>query len=149
MLKARGKGADESKSAAAMLAAAIWTMALGDTVVNLPVASSTALAETINGWIPSTQGGTVTGSVYIPNATFAANGSNFYTFNVFKRTNGGASVLLATANTSVNGLTAWTPFPLTIQAGVAVAANDVLTCTIVATGAPAAFPAGQFVCNVN
>lgn len=154
VLKIRSKGGSEQLCTAVMLAAAINTMALGDTVVNLPVAAQTAgtdIAETPNGFVPTTQGGNVVAAVYIPISALTANNSNYLTITIFKRTAGGASVQLALVTTQITGSgnwTAWVPVPIPITAP-AVAAGDVLTFTVTHTGTGVALPAGQLIINVN
>jgi hypothetical protein len=156
VLTGRGKkGWEEYKGSVAMLAAAINTMALGDTVVNLPVAALTnvqTLSETPNGYVPSTQGGNVVSAVYIPTGALTASNSAYATISVFKRTAGGAGVLLAAVTTQIAGgsgnWTAWVPVSIPVVAAP-VSAGDVLTCTITQTGGGVAVPSGQLIVNVD
>jgi hypothetical protein len=155
VLTGRGKkGWEEYKGSLAMLAAAVNTMALGDTVVNLPVAALTniqTVSETPNGYVPSTQGGNVVSAVYIPSGALTASNTAYATISVFKRTAGGTSVLLAAVTTQITGSgnwTAWVPVNIPVVAAP-VAASDVLTYTITQTGGGVAVPAGQLIVNVN
>lgn len=85
------------------------------------------------------------GSVQIhPAATFASSDANYWQFQVFKRTAGGAGVQIAQgsssatiANPFTGGLTAWKASALTVTAGATLAPLDVITVVVTKVGAPA------------
>ncbi len=81
------------------------------------------------------------GSVTInPSAAVTASDTNYCTISIFKRTAGGAGVLLASGSTSITlanptgNWVAWVPVSLTRVAGAFVSANDVITISITKTG---------------
>lgn len=121
-----------------------------------PQASFTAsVAETPAGIIGPGPLALAIGSIILhPLNTLALSGTAYVTINVFKRTAGGAGVLIGTTTTqtaqaSSAAWTAYTPVSLTLQTGAGsfVSPNDTITMQIVVTGAPAAqtFTIGGFI----
>ena len=107
------------------------------------VAADTALAETCIGVVGPGPRQIAIGTVSLhPNAALAANNAAYATISVFKRTAGGAAVLLASITTQVaapgsNSWVAFTPFNLVVVAGAFVSPGDAITYSITQTGAGA------------
>lgn len=88
--------------------------------------------------------GNVTSVVFRPLANLAHDPANYATLSVYKRTAGGAPVLVAQVNTSALDWTASIPVVFPIVAAP-VAAGDVLTLAITKTGTGVVVPAGTLV----
>lgn len=151
------KGQNEDFITRMMVAAAAYTMALGDTVVNLPLAAlaaGTDLAETPNGYIPATQGGDVVSAVIVPSAALTASATVFLTLSVFNRV-GATQTLVAqattnlTANGGTGNWTAWVPVPIPLVGTPRVAPNSAMTFSITHASTGTAFPVSALIVNVN
>jgi hypothetical protein len=105
-------------------------------------AAATATAETIVGMIGASSGGPVGNVYFVPAAALTGDPANNATINVFKRTAGGATVLIATLTTTASW-TQWKPVQIPTQAGATVAAGDAITYTITKGGTGVVVPAGQ------
>lgn len=73
-----------------------------------------------------------------PSGAAVASGSAYASVNLYKRTNGGSPVLMATANLANVTVNAFVPIPFTLVANAAnttVLAGDVITANVVQTGA--------------
>jgi hypothetical protein len=80
-----------------------------------------------------------------PNTTYTASDSNYWTVQVYKRTAGGAGVLLAQGSSSVSltspiAFTQWVASSLVLSTGAGsfVSPGDVITGVVTKTGTPAA-----------
>lgn len=111
------------------------------------VAGSQPIGETSIGVIGPGPQALALSSVYIhPSAAVTASDSNYFTFSVYKRTAGGAGVLLASGSSSVTASNptgswaAWTPVPLTLVAGAFVSPGDAITVLTTKTGTPQTIP---------
>lgn len=108
---------------------------------------SATASETRLGLLGQGPVGAAIGAVYIDsNATFAASDANYWQFQVYKRTAGGAGVLIAQGSTSAtvnspigggSGVTAWVPAALNVVAGAFISPLDVVTIIVTKVGTPA------------
>lgn len=81
------------------------------------------------------------GSIAIhPAAALTANGSNYVTITVAKRTAGGGAVTLGTLATNVTSWVAWTPINMVLASGAFVTPGDAITVAIAATGTGVTVP---------
>jgi hypothetical protein len=105
--------------------------------------AATATGETRVGEVGET--GSIATALVVPNAALVASDTNYATINLYKRTNGGGRVLLAsliTRTTGVGGSGDWAkdvPLALTISVS-AITAGDVLTGEITKTGTGVVVP---------
>jgi hypothetical protein len=111
--------------------------------------AGTAVTETVHCQITET-------SAYVKKIRFTApiavtaNGSNFATITVSKRTAAGAAVTLGTFSTSATSMVAFVPADLTLTAAnLKLAAGDVITVAISKTGTGVALTAATSNVNVT
>lgn len=84
-------------------------------------------------------------------AALSADPNSYAAVNIFKRTAGGAAVLLAQGSTTPTGSggtgnwSQWTPVTVTAQAGATVAPGDGLSISVTKAGAGVAVP----ICSVS
>lgn len=105
------------------------------------VTSPGTVAETAIGVIGPGPANIAIGTISIhPAAALTANGTNFVTVTVAKRTSGGAAVTLATLATSTTSWVAWTAINMAVVAGAFVSPGDAITVKVVATASGVGVP---------
>lgn len=92
--------------------------------------------------------GNVVGVRFFPDVALIANGSNYATLTVYKRSQDGTQTEIATVNTSAVGWTPGVPVQLAIVAAP-VANGDTLTYAIAKTGTGVIVPTGRFVAKLS
>jgi hypothetical protein len=104
--------------------------------------ASTATSETLIGTVHS---GLPVGHIIKinPAAALTADNTNYATITVQKRTNGGAAVTIASANTKITGGTGnWTAFaPISVSLTAAASPGDTITYSISKSGTGVVVPA--------
>lgn len=108
--------------------------------------ASTPLSEQPIGQVLAS--GNVSSVVFRPLATLAHDATNYATLTVYKRSNGGAAVVVAQLATSALDWTASIPVIIPVVAG-AVAAGDLLTFEIAKSGAGVVVPNGTLIVLSN